>query len=559
MIEPELDKLSIQEIYQKIDQNQIEIGLTNLECQAFFEKLCKKAEEEKDQESLENIKKDYFLFLFQKSLTKEYIEYYRKRFKETKNLILKVKYCEALIKEKLDFNVISHTFDSYLKLAEKGINASNNALARKMGIELLERSIILALKLKNDDLIDKSISKHFELLEELEKSGDFSWIFFIIKSLFNLSRKLWEKIDTSRIEYYIKNGMGLEEKILFSRWEDWSILLVQFYSLQGDKKKKRKIIEKIANMIENNVDDLVGKGEINSALASYYYRKVNEYREKIGGLSDELYELKNKIAKHQKLMEENEMINIQGSFEVPKREIDAFLSQFEGKTITNIISIICSLPLISYDVCKKAATQILGRSIIAKIQNQLYVDGLLKSETSEEKTIELQAKWMHINEHFLLFLKIALLFENLEKEGVDFYSELLEFFQHNDLITEENMQFIDIGIQKFRENDYLGAIHILIFQCEAILRGKLKRIGIPDFYIKQDIQKLIPLGGVLRRLREHDAYPENLLKLLEHYLSDQQSYNLRNKIAHGLAKIEDMTRINCVALIFFLFRLTYNK
>jgi len=39
MIEKELDKINIHEIYQKIDQNQTDIGLTNLECQAFFEKL----------------------------------------------------------------------------------------------------------------------------------------------------------------------------------------------------------------------------------------------------------------------------------------------------------------------------------------------------------------------------------------------------------------------------------------------------------------------------------------------------------------------------------------
>jgi len=106
--------------------------------------------------------------------------------------------------------------------------------------------------------------------------------------------------------------------------------------------------------------------------------------------------------------------------------------------------------------------------------------------------------------------------------------------------------------------DYVGAIHVLVFQCEAILREKLKTIS-PDFYIKQNTQELISLGGVLRKLREHGIFPENLLKLLEHYLSDQQSYNLRNKIAHGFAKIKDMTRINCVALIFFLLRLTCEK
>ena len=65
MKEEELSELSIEEIYQKVDKCQIDIGITDLKCQSFFEKLWKRAQEENNPKLLEEIKKDYFLFQYQ--------------------------------------------------------------------------------------------------------------------------------------------------------------------------------------------------------------------------------------------------------------------------------------------------------------------------------------------------------------------------------------------------------------------------------------------------------------------------------------------------------------
>jgi len=211
-----------------------------------------------------------------------------------------------------------------------------------------------------------------------------------------------------------------------------------------------KTLLKLAEIIQKSVNDLLERKEIPHTHASCYYRKAHDYIKRAGASSDKLDILKMKIIHHQKLMVEKEMIPFQGSFNVPKQEIDAFLSQFEGKTITEIFKLICSLPLISYDLCKNTASQILGESLLGKLQNQLYVNGLLKAESSEEETIKLQAKWLHINENLILFSKISLLFEKLDKESPDFYDKLLEFFKNNAKFTEDMIGFIKIGIQKFR-------------------------------------------------------------------------------------------------------------
>ncbi|KKK82696.1 hypothetical protein LCGC14_2800800, partial [marine sediment metagenome] len=102
--------LSIENIYQKIDQNRVNIGLNSLECERYFNSLWEKAVKKKaDSKLINDIKKDYYLFTFRESITLEDLEYYKERFKKTENPMLKVMYCNVLNKEKLDFDIILET------------------------------------------------------------------------------------------------------------------------------------------------------------------------------------------------------------------------------------------------------------------------------------------------------------------------------------------------------------------------------------------------------------------------------------------------------------------
>jgi len=91
----------IENIYQKIDQNLVNIGSNSLECEAFFNSLWETAvKKNADLKLINDIKKDYYLFTFRESITLEDQELYKERFKKTENPMLKVMYCSILNKEK---------------------------------------------------------------------------------------------------------------------------------------------------------------------------------------------------------------------------------------------------------------------------------------------------------------------------------------------------------------------------------------------------------------------------------------------------------------------------
>ncbi|KKL11529.1 hypothetical protein LCGC14_2544900 [marine sediment metagenome] len=79
--------------------------------------------------------------------------------------------------------------------------------------------------------------------------------------------------------------------------------------------------------------------------------------------------------------------------------------------------------------------------------------------------------------------------------------------------------------------------------------------GISDYTEKKGVQQYLSLGSVLTKLRENKDLQEDFLIFLDLFLCGQQFINLRNKVAHGLTKIEEFNENNTVALIFILIKL----
>lgn len=546
----------IENIYQKIDQNLINIGSNSLECEAFFHSFWETAvKKNADSKLISDIKKDYYLFTFRESILLEDLEYYRERLKTTQNPILKVKYCIVLNKEKLDFDIILETFDYFFNLYENTLK-SGKPISIKQGIDIVNLSLEYALKLKNENMISKSLSKHVEFITEQSRLNNFNWAYLLVKSLFIIGKKHWDKLDESYIEDIIKKVMEEKESgpKFFNGWEDWSNLLIQLYTLLGKHEKKNETLQTAAEMLEQDLDEMVKKGEFSHINAGYYYNKIAEYRKKMNQSQRDMSELMIKIKQHQK-EGIKEMVVIEGSYEIPEKEIEKFISIFEKKTTLEIIKLIYDIPIISFETCVRARKSGSSDSFLEQIPHIVYVNGFIKAKTVGNGTIDTQTKWLFIEEMKLLIFKIGILFQKLGSQNDTFLEELNEFFGKNQNFTSTNKELVSYGIEKFRKKEYISAIHVLIFQVEAILRSRLNDFGISDYTEKNGVQQYLSLGSVLTKLRENHDLQEDFLKFLDLFLCDQAFINLRNKVAHGLTKIEELNENNTVALIFILIKL----
>lgn len=126
-----------------------------------------------------------------------------------------------------------------------------------------------------------------------------------------------------------------------------------------------------------------------------------------------------------------------------------------------------------------------------------------------------------------------------EKHGVN--AEMLAAsFDHRALFTGQQTELLKDGVCAWFAGDWVKAIHVLVPQVEAILREMLSKMGRSVRRYEPELRGFQTLG--MGKLLHDDAMKtEGLRDVRFHFLAlyaDPRAINLRNKIAHGLARPE---------------------
>ena len=111
------------------------------------------------------------------------------------------------------------------------------------------------------------------------------------------------------------------------------------------------------------------------------------------------------------------------------------------------------------------------------------------------------------------------------------------------------MKIIKIGFERYFNQDYVSAIHILIPQLENVLRFLLEKLGEPTNKLKGDIIIEQPLDDILRNNKIKEFLGEEIFYYLKTFLVDHRAENLRHDVAHGLIDIKKCEKRNAVILI----------
>ena len=124
-----------------------------------------------------------------------------------------------------------------------------------------------------------------------------------------------------------------------------------------------------------------------------------------------------------------------------------------------------------------------------------------------------------------------------EKFAVD-EDKLLEVLAPTPLIASDRHSFVKEGIRAHLDGDYFKSIHVLVPQVENMLREMLRFLRLPRSKRvtgRTGITQLKTMGDVLRDARIVDILDEDLRWFLTHLFIEQQGFNLRNDLSHGIA------------------------
>ncbi|MCG9795327.1 DUF4209 domain-containing protein [Staphylococcus argenteus] len=164
----------------------------------------------------------------------------------------------------------------------------------------------------------------------------------------------------------------------------------------------------------------------------------------------------------------------------------------------------------------------------------------------------------HLNINVEVFLKA--IFDKLISEFEISTDDFMKKFNKWDLLDKKNVPFIECGISRFLEKDYLSALHILVPQFESTVRRMFSKVGYTTTSIRKgNTQQAITFNEFLLRNDVKSSFGNDIHKLIQIVMVEQSGLNLRNEIAHGLIEIRNVNYTKCILVIYlFLILTTYN-
>lgn len=147
--------------------------------------------------------------------------------------------------------------------------------------------------------------------------------------------------------------------------------------------------------------------------------------------------------------------------------------------------------------------------------------------------------------------------ELIEKGMFSKHNVMPFFFTNNDFFSDRSLKFIEDGVKRYFKADFVGAIHVLVPQIEAILRSMMQKLQIATTIRDRDGIREGDLGSYLRNPSvEQKILGEDFAMWLRVFLTEKAGgLNIRNYLAHGLIEFDQLTSEIASGILFILLRL----
>lgn len=505
-----------------------------------------------------------------KKFNDEQLKYYEKRLYETNNIFLKVRYSDFLFEyggkkiTKSKYDVSQSLLSSLVYICELYREASNYNSA-------ISRLVEVSLLMKNQEKLKQAIELIYLRINELDKQNEYSGVDVLSK----LVRKILNSKHNDMIsKSYLNEIIKVLEKVTKKYFEDKNYDLYRRICKELIKYRKFNLIsnerisrleEEIGKSYELEAEYQQGRKDKSLLLKAHFLEKAMKHYKEIGE-REKINEMKILVKRtYEEYEKSNEMSVIRIPIEFPKEEIDKVIEDFISSDIQNSLDRIANsndlIPKITVieEQVDKLSKEFPLQDLISK---GLLNDGkkIVENTTEEDnKTINFNSNYMnHLNINVELLLKA--IFDKLISEFEISTEDFMQKFNRWELLDNKNVPFIEHGISRFLEKDYLSALHILVPQFESTVRRMFSKAGYSTTSIRKgNTQQEVTFNEFLFRDDVKSVFGNDVHKLIQIVMVEQSGLNLRNEIAHGLIELSNINYTKCILIIYLFLILTrYN-
>ena len=470
------------------------------------------------------------------------ISYWEKRAEESNHPIFKARYSnlvwdfsEKIKKEKPHYTITQIFIDSVMEIAEKDLHESSMNVIKK-----LECALFIALSINDNNRINKLIDTiigYEEKIAEDSKVGTwgFSYKLLINNKKINLSTDKEQKIVRDLEERY--------ERILKNNgyWpvKNAAILLADYYFKLGNSEKVKNVLSKLENMIQAQLNQnisFVTHARLRKLYSLYLKHALKDEAKNVlikieeldGRVISEIPTIEIPFEISQKEIETLIEELIEGNLEEALRKIAVYYIPRKNETIDSLKNLFQKYPL----------SFLSSRQIFDSDGRMIATVGPLNDDLEGHVVFRISQDMQVLS--FLLRKTINALIEKFNLNA----KTVVEYFYSSPIFEEKRKIFLIKGIEAYLNNDFITAIHILIPQIEALIRNLAEKMEIPvlnqshlNGFNYRSLSSLLEEESIKNILSEDVC---NYLKIL---LSDPRGWNLRNKVCHGISKIDDFNRM----------------
>lgn len=418
----------------------------------------------------------------------------------------------------------------------------------------LEMALFINRSLNYKDEVKRLVSRTIENMKVLYEKKKHRWNIELI----GLFLEYGDPKEKDKVEEVFTLTCQIldelyENKDLHHLLDNYTELAINLNKTRQDEKTRKKLISRLAgNYVKYS------RREESAITRLTAYRRALELYEGINA-KKEIEKTKAEMALLKDDLQ-NEMKPYGSEISLKREIIDGFLEAAEETDYKKIPNLFGECP---YFVPKK-------EEMIKTVEEMPSLAGILMptmivnegNPIAESNTPEDRLQFdIHQFYQIQIIQEIAYIrqiMKELIEKGMFSKDNVMDFFFNNtNVFSDRSLKYIEDGVERYFKADFVGVIHVLIPQIEAILRSMMQKLQIATTIRDRDGIREGDLGSYLRNpLVEQRILGEDFAMWLRIFLTEKAGgLNIRNYLAHGLIEFHRLTPDVASGILFVFLRL----
>jgi hypothetical protein len=484
------------------------------------------------------------------------LDHLENRLDEIANPYLRARYADFLWQRKHRHEHARAAIEAHLAILEAYGEPGNHREAA----ESARRALWLAFALNDAELVEVVVEAVTRVAEGWARpdSEAYSALPIIEKILDN--EQFSDAVILGRWANVLERGAQRENDHYLRR--DFLSQLVRLLRRLGRPDEAQRIRIQIAQDLECEAQERQGESFL--IAAKLYQDALNAYVE--AGLPDKIQEMKLEMRRNYKRAEETEFKTLSVEIPVDLASWDAQVAEWLKLESPDALRHLAVYLIPDWDAAARQTIELQETGSISQLMPFVTVDdGRPVSGTPGGAERELE----HVRRNYRWYVGfssslLARAVASFRDRGILSADSLVNAIKDSPVFPEDKLEIIRRGFERYVDTDHISAIHVLVPHLEDCLRRFLGSFEVPTTSWREGKLREKPLTQILEA-EEMEAVlrlvSPQLWRYLEHALVAETGLNLRNDVAHGLLRADELngTNANIVVHLYLLLGLLRAK